>query len=145
MGFVVNNANQIKMNDRFNNLTFREQKMIEESWAKPFSEKIFPFIREERFAELYSDNGASRPNTPVNVTVGSLMLKEILGLSDDEMVTGIVFDIRFQFALHTTSYEEQPLSDRTFSRFRRRLYDYEIRTGIDLIKEYQKLKAENMQ
>jgi len=28
-----------------------------------------------------------------------------------------MFDIRYQYALRTTSFEEQPLSDRTLSRF----------------------------
>ena len=59
---------------------------------------------------LYS-NKASRPNTPVNVVVGALILKELLGLTDDEVVEGLMLDIRYQYALHTTSFEEQPLSD----------------------------------
>ena len=44
-----------------------------------------------------------------------------------------MFDIRFQYALHTTSFKEQPLSDRTLSRFRKRCLTYEAMTGIDLI------------
>ena len=81
---------------------------------------------------LYSSK-ASRPNTPVNVIVGALILKEALGDSDDELVEALMFDIRYQYALHTTSFEEQPLSDRTLSRFRARCLAYETETGIDLI------------
>lgn len=33
----------------------------------------------------------------------------------------------------TTSYEEQPLSDKTLSRFRKRCYEYESSYGIDLL------------
>jgi hypothetical protein len=135
MSYVANDTQQLALNDRYNNLTPREKKMIEESWAKAFSEIIFPAINEERFSVLYSDNPASRPNTPVNVTVGSMMLKEMLEQTDDGMVTGIIFDIRLQYALHTTSFAEQPLSDRTFSRFRSKLYEYEKETGRDLMKE----------
>jgi hypothetical protein len=135
MSFIANDTQQLTLNDRYNNLSEREKKMIEESWAKTFSEKIFPSITEERFSVLYSENPASRPNTPVNVIVGAMMLKEMLELTDDEMVTGIVFDIRLQYALHTTSFAEQPLSDRTFSRFRSRLYEYEKETGRDIMKE----------
>jgi hypothetical protein len=47
----------------------------------------------------------------------------------------ILFDVRYQHALHTTSAKEQPFSDRTLSRFRERLYNYEVETGIDLIKQ----------
>ena len=34
--------------------------------------------------------------------------------------------------MHTTSFEEQPLSDKTLSRFRRRCYDYETLHDVDL-------------
>lgn len=33
------------------------------------------------------------------------------------------------------SFEEQPLSDKTLSRFRKRCYTYELATGTDLIYE----------
>ena len=60
---------------------------------------------------LYKHNeDASCPNTPVNVCVGALILKELLNLTDDEMVESLAFDVQFQYALHTTSFEEQPLS-----------------------------------
>lgn len=132
MAFVVNNTQQLSFNDSTFALTEREKKFLEKSWAKTFAEKIFPAIQEEDFSVLYS-NKASRPNTPVNVIVGALILKEALGVTDDEMVEGLMFDIRYQYALHTTSFEEQPLSDRTLSRFRARCLAYETETGIDLI------------
>lgn len=113
-------------------LTARERRMLEKSWAKPFAEKIFPLINEEIFSVLYSDK-ASRPNTPVNVIIGGMVLEELMGLTDEEFMDSLLFDIRFQYALHTTSFKEQPVSDRTFSRFRRRCLTYETETGIDLI------------
>ena len=85
------------------------------------------------FAPLYSDKRNSRPNAPVNVIVGALILKELNGLTDDEIIEECEFDFRYQYALHTTSFEEQPLSDRTLSRFRARCLSYETETGIDLI------------
>ncbi len=51
------------------------------------------------------------------------------------MVEGLMLDIRLQYALHTTSCAEQPLSDKTLSRFRKRCYDYETLTGRDLYHE----------
>ena len=44
-----------------------------------------------------------------------------------------MFDIRFQYALHTTSFDEQPMSDRSLGRFRERCRIYEEETGIDLL------------
>lgn len=132
MAFAANNNQQISLADSTFNLTEREKRFLEKSWAKVFAEKIFPAIHEEDFSVLYS-NKASRPNTLVNVIVGALILKEVLGVTDDEMVQGLMFDIRYQYALHTTSFAEQPLSDRTLSRFRARCLAYETETGTDLI------------
>ena len=134
IAFVSNTSQQIMLTDSTFNLTEREKTFLEKSWAKVFADKVFPAIDEEIFSVLYSDK-ASRPNTPVNVIVGSLILKETLGDTDDEMVQALMFDIRYQYALHTTSFKEQPLSDRTLSRFRARCLAYEKETGIDLIHE----------
>ena len=103
-------------------LTEREQKALDRSWAKIFSEDVFPQIDEERFSVLYSDK-ASRPNTPVNVIVGALIIKELFAISDDEVVDNLMLDPRYQMALHTSSFKEQPLSDKSLSRFRIRRMD----------------------
>ena len=132
MSFRTNPYQQLSLTDSFSGLTFREQKALEHSWAKSFAEDIFPFINEEPFEVLYSSN-ASRPNTPVNVCIGALIIKEVFGISDDEIVENLMLDPRYQYALHTTSCEEQPLSDKTLSRFRKRCYDYESAYGIDLL------------
>jgi len=41
---------------------------------------------------------------PVNVTVGALILKEMFSLTDDELLASIMRDVRFQHALHATSF-----------------------------------------
>ena len=134
MSFVENNSTQISFDDSTISLTEREKRFLDKSWAKSFADNIFPAINEENFAVLYSDK-ASRPNTPVNIIISSLILKELMGLTDDEIVESLMFDIRYQYALHTTSFKEQPLSDRTLSRFRERCLTYEAITGIDLVKD----------
>ena len=98
------------------------------------TDKVFPAIDENIFSVLYSKK-ASRPNTPVNVIVGALILKEALNVTDDEIVEAMAFDIRYQYALHTTSFEEQPISDRTLIRFRARVLSYETEHDVDLIHE----------
>ena len=95
MAFRTNDFQQITMDDRFSSLSPRTQKFVLNSWAKSFAEIVFPAINEERFAVLYSERSASRPNTPINVFIGALMLEEMLGLSDDELLSSICCDIRF--------------------------------------------------
>ena len=112
------------------------------SWAKDFSDVVFPAINGDRFKVLYTDNEASRPTTPANYIVGALLIKEMFGLTDDETVEMLICDLRAQYALHSTSLEEQPISDRTFSRFRERLYNYEQETGKDILKDEMKSLAD---
>lgn len=134
MAFVANTTQQLTLMDNTFHLTERERRFLEKSWAKTFADKVFPAIDETIFSVLYSEK-ASRPNTPVNVIVGALILKEVLGDTDDELVEALMFDVRYQYALHTTSFEEQPLSDRSLSRFRARVLAYETEHNVDLIHE----------
>lgn len=138
MSFKTNKYQQLTLDDRFLNLSPRTQDIVTKSWAKDFADIVFPAINEERFSVLYSNHKFSRSNTPVNIIIGALMLKENLGLTDDELFASICCDIRFQYALHTTHLKDQPISDRTFSRFRERLYNYERETSQDLLKEEMK-------
>lgn len=131
MSFRANDCQQLSIFDSFLGLTAREQKALKRSWAKVFADEIFPEIDEQRFSVLYSDKD-SRPNTPVNVIIGALIIKELFDLSDDDMVENLMLDSRYQYALHTTSFKEQPLSDKSLSRFRRRCYEYESSHNIDL-------------
>lgn len=132
MSFVTNPVQQMALNDSTYHLTVRERKALEKSWANLFADELFPMIDEEPFRVLYcEDNGSS--NTPVNIIVGACIIKELLDLSDDEIVEGLMLDIRLQYALHTTSFVEQPLSDKSLSRFRKRCYNYYSKTGVDLI------------
>lgn len=74
MAFSVNSSQQISIFDATANLTQREIKMHEKSWAKYFAENISPAINEEPFKVLYRDR-PSRHNTPVNVIIGALIIK----------------------------------------------------------------------
>ena len=132
--FLNNNFQRISIFDRFNNLPQYQKDMLLNSWAHTFQEIIFPAINEDRFSVLYSDK-PSRPNSPVNVIIGALILKEIFQLSDVQLLGSIFFDERFQYALRLTSEERPPVSYNTFTNFRNRVYAYERFTDIDLIKQ----------
>lgn len=134
MSFRTNEHQQMSMSDRLNSLTDRERRILDRSWARPFAERIFPMIDETKFKVLYRDDNG-RPNTPINIVIGSLLLKEMTHVTDEELHESVILDSRYQYALHLTSYDEIPFSDRTVSRFRERLYRHELETGEDLIKE----------
>ena len=107
MSFVKNDNQQLTVLDSTFNLTEREKRMLEKSWANTFADKVFPAIDENIFSVLYSKK-ASRPNTPVNVIVGALILKEALNVTDDEIVEAMAFDIRYQYVLKSSQLVTEP-------------------------------------
>jgi hypothetical protein len=143
MSFQLNNAQQMALHDPLLSLTERERKHLKDSWAEAFSQNIFPFIAEGRFSVLYSTNPASRPNNPVNVYFGLLILREIFNQSDEEALDSLLFDIRYQYALHTTSFAEQPVSKNSLTNFRKAVYQYNQEHGIDLIQQEIEAQAKS--
>lgn len=144
MAFVENSCQQISLFDQLAFLSERKQRMLEKSWAQAFSDHIFTRINEHIFAPLYSEKTNSRPNAPVNVVVGALILKDFTDLNDEGITEACEFDFRYQYALHTTSFENQPVSERSLSRFRSRLAAYELTTGEDLLHKCFTEMAEDM-
>ncbi len=141
--FRKNDVAQLSLDDKIITMPKYLQKALDKSWAGPFHEHILSNINEERFEVLYSET-ASRPNTPVNVIVGLLILKDIFGLSEEDVIGSLHFDTRFQYALGTTSYDEQPVSINTLYNFRTRVLKHEELTKRDLIKEEIESLAEHM-
>jgi len=139
--FAKNEYPQMKMYDSVQNMPKYLQDILYDSWAHPFQKEIFPEINEERFSVLYSDK-PSRPNSPVNVIIGALILKELFGLTDEQLVGSIYFDTRFEYALRLTSEKTPPISLNTFTNFRNRVYAYYNETGIDLIQNEMEALAD---
>ena len=114
-------------------LTDKEKDALEKSWAAAFASDIFPYIDEQIFIPLYSER-KSRRNVPVNVLAGALLLQEIRGMSDEDLVEAAMFDLRLRTALHITNAVGQPLSLRTIQRFRTRLKRHKETAGEDLLR-----------
>ncbi len=115
-------------------MTERKKEMLEKSWAKDFAERLFPIIDERIFSPLYGKK-ASSPNESVKVMVGALVLKELLGMADAELLESAMLDLRFSYALHAADIEEYLLNEKELSSFRLRCHTHEIMTGKDLIRE----------
>lgn len=104
------------------------KKMLDKSWAPAFRELIFEKIDERRYAELYSDI-PSRPNFPVNVWVGLEILKGLFDYTDEELLEQFHFNLLTAHALGQEGLGELPLCIRTIYYNRKRLLEYEERTG----------------
>jgi hypothetical protein len=124
---------QLSLGDRLMNLPKSLVENLQKSWAEQFYQQIFLSIQEDRFANLYS-NICSRPNKAVNMLVSLLILKELHGLTDDELMGALYFDYRYQYALGISDFENDTFSINTLTNFRQRLMAYEAKESIDLLK-----------
>ena len=109
------------------------KKKLDNHWSTHFYEYVFSQIDEEKFAVLYHD-GYSRPNKPANELVSLEIIKEMLGLSDQELEHGYLFDFQIRNALGKEMMGDN-ICPKTFNNFRRRLLEYEEETGRDLLHE----------
>jgi len=97
---------------------------LEKSWANAFGEKALPLIDEEPFAVMYcEDNG--RPNTPVEIVLGVLILKEMFNLTDLETLDQLEFNLQWHYALRLTP-EEAHLCQKTLHNFRVGLMNHDL-------------------
>ncbi len=64
----------------------RDQEKLNDpnAWHNVFLDQVVKRVSEERFAELF-DEATGRPNAPLRVLVGMLILKEGFGWSDEEL------------------------------------------------------------
>ena len=134
--FRVSKDKQMHLFDRL--LTANEQtnKAVEKSRAKLVGDVIYPNVDESRFKSLYSDDGGSRPNIEIRRYVSALVLKRMYHMSDADFLEFLRCGaLNFQYALHTTGEEKQPLSEVSLFRFRAKLLAYREETGTDLIKD----------
>ncbi len=127
-----------------NELSNKVRVALEGSKEKWFYYLILRNIKETDFKSLYSDK-ASRPNTPVNILVSALILKELKGISYDELMESVMFDLRYKTALGLSDIGEIPFSRATLFNFQNRILDYQQQTGLNLIEQvFDNLSAEQM-
>lgn len=101
-----------------NLLPEEKREAVAKSWAGPFREKILPLLlkHEDDFAVLFhTDNG--RPNKSVALVVGSLVLKEVRDLTDDETIGSMDFDSRWWYAFDVEASQAH-VCQKTLHNFR---------------------------
>ena len=77
-----------------------KQEQCEQSWAGPFRQNVLPILRnvEKEFAQLYHPQ-LGRPNRPVELVLGVLILKDMFDLTDEQALEALSFDARWWYAL----------------------------------------------
>ncbi len=78
-------------------LSDSSQQRLKQSWAEGFHRRVYPILlaAEDDFADLYcADNGT--PNWSVARKLGVLLLQELKGLSDQDALDCLGFDVRWR-------------------------------------------------
>jgi hypothetical protein len=104
---------------------------LRESKEYAFYQRVFCRIPEELFADLYSESPATRPNTPINVLVGALILQHLHDWSFEELLDRVSFDLKVRAALGLWSLDQVAFCRATLFNFQKRLRDHMVATGRD--------------
>lgn len=105
-----------------NNLMSPEKlRACEKSWAGPFRSRALPILlrSEPEFAKMF-DAVTGRPNRPVALVLGALILKEMSDLTDEEALAALDFDLRWHYAFDLSA-QELHLCQKTLHSFRVKL------------------------
>ncbi len=106
-------------------------KRLRESEEYAFYTEIFSHIPETLFADLYAEAPATRPNAPVNVLVGAMILQHMNDWTVEELLEEVAFDLKVRTALGLWTLGQESFCRATFFNFQRRLRDDLVATGRD--------------
>ncbi|MGC1375762.1 MAG: transposase [Anaerolineales bacterium] len=115
-------------------LSEKQRKRLENSWAGTFYPEFFCRIDEAAFACMYSEIN-SRPNVPVNVLVGLEALKAGFGWSDQELYENFCYNLQVRYALGYDRLGDGDFEIRSMYHFRERLSGYNAEKGINLLEK----------
>ena len=103
------------------NITERKLKKIEKSWGAIFFSMFMPVLMklESQFKDFF-DSSLGRPNWPVSVLLGILILKHEFDLTDEETVDQFNFNILWHKALGVVSYDCN-ICRKTIHNFQKKL------------------------
>ena len=115
----------------------RRRTWLFKTWAFYFRLWVFPLIDGEMFEPLYSKL-PSRPSSPTNILASLLIIQAMFGWSDDmvhEMMMNGNMQILFAVNYLGENLEKVPTCDKALTRFRMRIQEYKLETGIDLMQQ----------
>ena len=106
------------------------------AWQNMFFRLVTSKIDEGLFEVLFPVGKKSgRPNASIRVLVAMSALKEGFGCSDEELFEKCDFDMLTRKALGLEHLDDAAPSIDTWYLFRRRICDYQEKTGIDLMQQ----------
>jgi len=114
------------------------------SWHNVFYQDIVSKIDEAPFSVLY-DMRMGRPNAPVRVLIGMMILKEGNGWSDAQLFDECRYNLMIMRALGLANIDEDVPVASTYYEFRKLIGIFKDEKGKDLIEEtFQQITSEQV-
>ena len=101
-------------------------------WHNLFYKEITSRIDEDIFSPLYEENNG-RPNAPIRILVGMLILKEGNDWTDQQLFESCNFNLLVSYALGLSNLSDSVPSPATYYNFKLALLKYEQEEGINLL------------
>jgi hypothetical protein len=76
----------------------KRRKLLDESWAGLFREKLLPGLPVERMIPFFSSY-MGRPTKELYAMLGAILFQQIFDLTDEEAVTQMAFNLQWHYAL----------------------------------------------
>jgi hypothetical protein len=117
--------------DQWRYLGPKRRKLLDESWAGLFREKILPELPVERMIPFFSSY-IGRPTKELYAMLGAVLFQQIFDLTDEESVTQMAFNLQWHYALDIPEESDgaKYLSPKTLWSMRNIVTDNDLDTVL---------------
>jgi hypothetical protein len=114
----------------------RDQEQLNDpnAWHNVILDQVVKRVSEERFVELF-DEATGRPNAPLRVLMGMLILKEGFGWRDEALFEAVHFHLLVRRALGLLKLTDEVPVASTYYLFKPRWYAHPVETGVNRLQE----------
>ena len=117
--------------DQWRYLGPKRRKLMDESWAGLFREKILPELPVERMIPFFSPD-LGRPTKELYAMLGAILFQQIFDLTDEETVSQMAFNLQWHYALDNPEESDRVkyISPKTLWSMRNILTDQDLDTVL---------------
>jgi hypothetical protein len=97
----IKNHRQQDLFDPWDFLSPKRRELLEQSWAALFQKELLCELPVAEVASFFNDD-FGRPTKELHTVLGTLLLQQVLDLTDEETVSQLAFNIEWHYALNIT-------------------------------------------
>jgi hypothetical protein len=109
----------------------KRRKLLDESWAGLFREKVLPELPVERMIPFFSPD-LGRPTKELYAMLGAILFQQIFDLTDEETVSQMAFNLQWHYALDNPEESDRVkyICPKTLWSMRNTLTDNDLDTVL---------------